>query len=259
MITIHNALLMTKLAEITGNSKVEMAWENYEDKIVLEHSVELTGWPKDIKFNPGHLGNKQLERIQKGIDAGIIKWRKLGDVERAQRGEARFEGINNGTIKTKARAPRADKGVKRGPRKAKGKGKGKSSEVVDSDEDMEDNEEEEEEEAWEGVGDTGSETEDSVNNEDVSDVSKVRLTRKRALEVAAPAPAQCDAGVASYPVNESTMPIRAVDENIPPICPANDNNTPSASSTDDNPPAKRRRLDLEAGPLSTNVVNYPVP
>jgi hypothetical protein len=109
---IHKSLFIIKLAEVTGNTKIEMAWENYEEKIVLEHGVELVGWPKDIKFNPGHLGNKQLEHIQKMIDASIIKWEKLGDVERTGREEARLEGINNGTIKMNPRAPRADKGVK---------------------------------------------------------------------------------------------------------------------------------------------------
>ncbi|HEV7736992.1 MAG TPA: hypothetical protein VGO47_06415 [Chlamydiales bacterium] len=107
--------MIAKLAQITGISKVEMAWEKYEEKIVLEYSVELVGWPVNITFNPGHLGNKQLETIQKLIDTGIIMWRKLGEVELAERDKAHFEGINNGTIKTKARAPRTDKGSKRGP------------------------------------------------------------------------------------------------------------------------------------------------
>ncbi|HEV7736614.1 MAG TPA: hypothetical protein VGO47_04480, partial [Chlamydiales bacterium] len=116
-----------------------MSWEKYEQKIVLELGVELEGWPAEIKFNPALLGNNQLECIQKRIDAGTIRWRKLSEVELVQRDEARFEAISNGTLKMKARASRADKGVKRGPRKAKAK----SSEVVDDEDDEEEEEEEE--------------------------------------------------------------------------------------------------------------------
>lgn len=91
-----------------------MSYTNYNLDIRHQYHVELSGWPDNVPFtSPSHITTSSaLQAVRDALKSGICCWMTLSCETR----EALAKGIQSGNVTKKPRAPRADKGVKCGPR-----------------------------------------------------------------------------------------------------------------------------------------------
>ena len=96
-----------------------MSYINYDVDIRHRHQVELSGWPNHVPFtSPSHITTgAALRAVQDALKSGICRWVPLSRESK----ELLAQCIESGDVLKKSRAPRADKGTKRGPRRTTGK------------------------------------------------------------------------------------------------------------------------------------------
>ena len=102
---------------ITGRKTLAMSYSNYDIEIRNKYHVELTGWPNNVPFtSPSNITTSApLRAARDALKSGVCRWTSLSHESR----EALAKRVDSGEITKKPRAPRADKGVKRGPRVGK--------------------------------------------------------------------------------------------------------------------------------------------
>jgi hypothetical protein len=90
---------------------MSMQYTDYEAKIKTAYHVELIGWPSSVKFcAPCYITTVNEVRILlEALKNGNCRWHKMSQNQVDKQAEKE--------IVVKTRAPRKDKGVKRGPRK----------------------------------------------------------------------------------------------------------------------------------------------
>jgi hypothetical protein len=91
-----------------------MSYTNYDIDIRYKHRVELVGWPSHVPFtSPSHITTGvALRAVREALKSGLCHWVALTKDAR----EKLVKQVEAGEIAKKARATRADKGVKRAPR-----------------------------------------------------------------------------------------------------------------------------------------------
>lgn len=126
---------------ITGDPKATMKYVDYEELVVIKHSVELQGWTFDKFACPSSLSTSLpgLRKLLNAINNGECKFVKLSPLEIKKRRDEREKRIEDGTITAKVRKTRKDVGTKR-PRK--GKKKAADASVDEDNDDDRDSDEE---------------------------------------------------------------------------------------------------------------------
>ncbi|KAG9086849.1 hypothetical protein FS749_003327 [Ceratobasidium sp. UAMH 11750] len=111
-------LLGQKLVSITGDVKATMSYAKYERDIVDKYNVVLEGWPFSTIRNLAdeRASNSELAQLYQRLLNGGCYFRELTQEEIDER-SARDVSAADST--RKLRAPRSDKGVKRGPQRAR--------------------------------------------------------------------------------------------------------------------------------------------
>ncbi|TBU21055.1 hypothetical protein BD311DRAFT_812740 [Dichomitus squalens] len=101
-------------AEAIGQKGAVMQYKNYEQSVVIDHSVALKGWTHDVFSNPARLpaAIDPLRTLLNALDNGNCHFVRLTHAERAQHRLEHTQRIEAGTAK--ARKSRSDKGKKRG-------------------------------------------------------------------------------------------------------------------------------------------------
>jgi hypothetical protein len=81
-----------------------MNYDNYEFKIVEEHTVELQGWPEGVVRNPGKLGGRmKVVALLTAILDGSCRWVALNEHELEERVRSNQEKVARGEIIYKPR------------------------------------------------------------------------------------------------------------------------------------------------------------
>ena len=116
LIVIHTNFLIDA---ITGRKAVAMAYANYDLDIQHRYQIELIGWPSHITFqSPSKITTSAaLRAVRDALKSGLCRWAPLSHESR----EELAKRVDSGQVAKKHRAPRADKGSKRGPRSGIGK------------------------------------------------------------------------------------------------------------------------------------------
>lgn len=110
-------LLLFLAVNVTGDPKATMSYAKYERDIVDKYNIVLEGWPFPTIRNLAdeRASNSELVQLYQRLIHGECFFRKLTQEEIHAR-SAGGNGLANSS--GKSRAPRLDKGVKRGPQQA---------------------------------------------------------------------------------------------------------------------------------------------
>jgi hypothetical protein len=98
---------------ITNNSKLEMSWQQYEEKIVEHYGVILDGWPVS-QFNPGQMSTHLLQIVLNALEDGTCGWRTLERQDLQDRQVERKAKMASGELNATMRKRRSDAGKARG-------------------------------------------------------------------------------------------------------------------------------------------------
>jgi hypothetical protein len=84
--------------EITGDAKAEMAYVQYEEKIVQNYGIKLVGWTAPRLVNPSELSSSlaPLQQLVHALKTEACKFVKLSPAERQERLDKYNEDIAAG-------------------------------------------------------------------------------------------------------------------------------------------------------------------
>jgi hypothetical protein len=131
------------VVKATGNQKIKMNYTHFYETFVVQHKINIVGWPTTVRFiNPSELSDSlpPLLELRDSLIEGSCYFKKLSDREVKDLTDKWKKGVEAGEIEPMQRKVRKDKKTdvthqaKKTPA-AKKRAVKKSAEIIDSDSD----------------------------------------------------------------------------------------------------------------------------